>query len=373
MAAKFRNTAPEFRVMVRDTIVQTDVQKYIKSITFEHSVALADMVTLIIDNPGNAWTDHRLWSPGNEIDIWIGWGQENVNYQGRAIIGKHLPHWGRDGTSTLEVRAYDASKKMMNEGAEAETFPGLTDSQIVTRIAEKYGFSSDIEITRRVNDRFKKEGMTDYELVRGLANINNMEFYVDYDRDDLGVWVLHWHSALSQPQDRVYTFEYGSTLTEFSLEDALDDAPVEVRVLAYNTVSGEFIEQGIQELAIGEDPRFNAGNFNNAAEAPLQILSHTRLKLALGEDKSIEIVTGRHLKTDAEAIAFAEAWFQKKKDSFIIANGTAIGVETLRPRQAHVIDGIGTRYGGNYYMTTVRQMIDDAGFRTEFTANKVMS
>lgn len=368
----FNRAAPEFRITVEGTPVREDVAKYVRSITYEHSLSLADMATLVIDNPGNLWTDHRLWAHGNQLDIWIGWGPENVEYQGRVVIGKHLPSWSPNGDAVLEVRAYDASRKLMTEGSNGESFPDLTDSEIVRNIADKYGFGSDIESTRVIHNRIKKQGMSDFELLRGLANINNMEFYVDFDRDNTGEWIIHWHSALSKPQHRVYTFKYGETLSELFLDDSLLDAPVKVRVLSWDTVAGEFIEQEIEELVVGEDPRLNVNSFNNATEIQLELDSHTKLKLALGDDKSIEVITDRQIRSDADALAFANAWFRKRKDSFLIGTGITIGVELLRPRQSHTLSGIGNRYSGNYYFTTVKQVIDSSGFRSEFVANKVL-
>ena len=371
--ADFRKAAPEYRIIVAGTVLRQSVAKYILNLTYDHSLSLADMATIHIANPGNIWTDHKLWSPGNEVDIWMGWGPENVEYQGRVIIGKHLPHWGKDGTGFLEIHAYDASRKMMTEGSEGETFPGMSDSEIIRRIADKYSFGSDIESTDSVHNRFKKEGMSDFELVRGLANINNMEFYVNYDRD-IGQWIIHWHSALSQPQNKVYTFEYGSSMLEISLEDTLMNAPVAIRVLSLNVLSGEFIQQEIEELVVGEDPRFNSSGFSDSNEPTNELTSHTKLKLAIGEDQSIEIITDRLFSNDAAALRFAKGWFQKRKDSFLIAEGTMIGVESLRPRQSHVLNGIGARYSGNYYFTTVRHQINaNMGFNTEFVANKVLA
>lgn len=87
---------------------------------------------------------------------------------------------------------------------------------------------------------------------------------------------------------------------------------------------------------------------------------------------AFDVNPGRKFRTAAEAVAYAKAWFERHRDSLIVARGTLVGYEKLRAGTVHRIEGIGSRYSGDYYFITVGHEWSGDGYVTDFVARKVL-
>jgi hypothetical protein len=93
----------------------------------------------------------------------------------------------------------------------------------------------------------------------------------------------------------------------------------------------------------------------------------------------VEPPAGHRFNSAEDAAVWLRKWFLDKQNNFISAQGTVIGVESLRARQTHTLKFSGrsgvnepTRFDGDYFFTRVRHIIDESGYRCEFSANRVM-
>jgi hypothetical protein len=160
----------------------------------------------------------------------VGYGSPD-HFIGRAIITKHLPVFPDDGMPFLEVKGYDKSQLMMDVSGPVQAtkenkvnlktprplgdkddqgvaFLNMRASDVVSVIADKYGFLKNIDATDKLlkaatgDGIVQKKGMKDYELVKILANLNRREFFVNYDPTRKG-WVLNWVKPADKGQPGV--------------------------------------------------------------------------------------------------------------------------------------------------------------------------
>jgi phage protein D len=426
-----QDLAPTFILKVEGTKLEADITCFIQSVEYESSLDLIDLLKITIQNPafvfdlgGPDFTTHKVFQPGNNVDLWIGYGGvANVKYIGRGIIDKHLPRYPENAIPSLEIKAFDAAKIMMAVKGEITSamkphmkgkfknkyggkFIQMTHSAMVKQIADKYGYASDIYPTVKVDTLIQKKKMSDYQFVRGLAALDNMEFWVDYDPSHKN-WLLHWLPA-NLTQRPGYVLEYGTdtgAIFHCEAEYGLREQITDFQVMFFDTKKQEWARIDLNHQVPGADMTFTKQDMaesiqtpraSSTRKKPQRTASALRKQAQLSEAKRaynyvneelknvesyrlsaggscIDIVPDRKFKNADEATDYARRWLQARKDHFIILKGECVGIETLGARQVHTVKGLGTRLSGAYYFTSVRHKVSaDAQYRCEFTAHKVM-
>ena len=218
--------APTFSLKVNDNPVGAGVRKLVQSVEFESVDGMADMAKIVISDPSSISnsksrliSDSQIFAPGNEVTLSFGYFGNIVQNVGRAVIRRSSPDFAEDGIPTVEVVGYDASCKMMDNSPEplkerkktktkggqqkveykdsraGRRFKDVKFSDAVKERAKDYGFALDVDETLdSPHDFNQKAGMTDYDFVKGLANVTGFYFWVDYNFDE-EKWTLHFKNA----------------------------------------------------------------------------------------------------------------------------------------------------------------------------------
>lgn len=447
--------APMFQLKVQGTIVEQDFSKYIQKLEFESAADMADVITITVNNPGLAFdggtegdnvdlTAHKIFQAGNEVELRGGYGRADT-FIGRAILAKHLPTFPEDGMPTLIIKGYDKSQLMMDVAGPVQAsqenkttlstpkpvdtkddqgtvYVDMKASDVVQKVAAKYGFKTDIDPTTR-NLRaatgdgiIQKKGMKDYDLCKILANLNQREFFVDYDPTQKQ-WVLHWKKYAENDKAEL-VFQYGAgdktTLLSFECEYGIRESISTIVVLAWDRDNERWISAAQVEDVEGDNPHYvqGGGRMERAKADPSEKLttsdpnalskkpgkgatktklkkaeaaastknlinkalsSSTQFRLAAA-GTAIDIRGDKPFESLQDATDFAIRWFKARKDSFLIGKGRLIGVETLKARQVHRLLGLGPRLSGDWYFVAVNHVFDaDGGYTCDFTARKVIS
>jgi len=389
--------APSFAIFVEGNELREDVTGDVISCTFEHSANMASMLSVVINNNDHKYTDNVVWSPGNEVELHLGYGTE-VNFVGRGEIIRHLPNFPADGAPQLQIKAYDRSWRMMQQelkitGGAAKRpkksgqdrnprWEGTIDF-IVGLLAEKYGMVADVDpdLASIEPDPFEQpRGTSDYKILRALANIYGADFRVEYEPSGVpffpGEWTVRFLKPGKAAQDQVYTFVYAdgdnSTLLSVDLDFGMPSTPSELQVYVFDRATKDWVP--VTEEETEEDPpqEFNPATFVPGVpnDAP-PIESMTRFRLGVG-GHGVEVLT-RRFPDAASAAQYLKNWFQQRKDHFVIARARVPGITSLRSGQTHTFDGLGNRYSGDYYFSTVKHHWDaDSGYSVQVVANKVL-
>lgn len=384
----FEDLAPGIRIEVEGNEVfasTSSVETAVVRCEVDLTRDIADQIRLTIANPfldalgegystEYAFLDSKAFEPGNRIDVFMGYGGE-LDHVGSGIIEKWLPVFPQAGVPTLTIIARDASILLMDGqfSHEPEEFIDLPDEEIAAQIVLNAGILTvDFEEAGVTNKkRVKKLGMTDYQFVKGLANLHGFEFKVRYDIG-VGSWVAVFRTPKSE-QDQVFTFTYNDdfgTLLSFQPEWGFRNAPTEVKILFFNKSTAEWDELIVGGNEEGESPFFSGGA-DERVEEPGTSLSRLRIAAA---GKSVEVIGNRNFQTTEEAELWARSWFDRRKDNFITGRGRAIGVTELKPGDVHNFTNIGVRLGGEWEFTTVKHVFDAIeGYYSDFFVHKLIT
>lgn len=381
VASRYDNLAPAFDLEVEGSSVGAGILRMIQRVEFESSDGSADMFKLRASNPDFELSSAKVFMPGNEIGLWLGYGNE-LSHVGRAVITKTIPNFPQGEMPTIEIVGYSKDIKMMDNSPEGSKKKGgkggrvwgggdVKHSDVVQDKAGDYEFEVDVDETPvSESELIQKAGLTDFQLVQGLANLNGFIFWVD--ADDKGKWTLHFKDPKNIVQLKEYALVYNdgdySSLYEFRPEFLTRGAVTKFKVQYRNVEKGVLMEEEIEEDFDSPDTVFQG---DTTAKVEDEFTNPAALKVFVG-DFAFDIVANKPFKNDAEVKAFAAAWFRRMRDSFIIGGGTTVGLEDLRARQIHTIDGVGAPYDGKYYFAIARHVLDQSsGYTCEFEARKV--
>lgn len=295
---------------------------------------------------------------------------------------------------TGKVSFTPRGKKAQPKGQQhVRVWKDIKYEDVIAEVASTYAFITEIDTTNLPPQTFtQKVGISDFDLVRGIANIVGFLFWVDGDDD--GNFTLHFRdprriydaNAGSPVQERRYAFYYGpvaglvspqggpvnpdqsGSLLSFQPEGSVVQEHTKLRVVYTDPRSGKHYEEEIDEDAFTEDLAFTGDPKDQIKSSPE---TGGAVRLFWGEF-SIATVADKHFKNALELRAWTVQWFQRNRERFQQGNGKVVGIPDLRCFQIHDFGGVGP-WSGAWYMNKVTHVMDvDSGYLCDFHARKVI-
>ena len=375
--------APAFIVEVEGKELEYGVTQFVESVEYESADGMADVMRLNCVNPDFMISNAKVFQPGNEMACWMGYGTE-LEFVGRTIIAKQVPNFPENAMPSIQIVGYTKDSKMMDNepkkpkkegGKGGRVFKDATYAEAVADRANDYGFGPEIDDTDDAPHNFiQRPGVSDYEFVQGLANLNGYVFWVEGLED--GTWVLYFKKpeSLAALQDKKYTFKYNqaddSTLLSFQPEFLIKGAITDMEVVVKDNRTGKVLKAEVKEENNAAPDIQAAGDPTGEVTSELTTASDIKLFF---NDFSFNVNTNRRFKTQKEVEDWAKQWYRRMRENFVLSRGRLIGVGNLRARQTHALDGVGNTFNGDYYFTKVKHMCSAGqGYVIDFGARKVV-
>jgi len=378
-------SAPVWNIEINGSDIGSEAGRFVSHVEYESVDGMADMAKVRLVNPDNLVSDSKLFQPGNEMTIYAGYAT-SVEPLGTVKIIRNVPNYPQDGEPTLNVDGYTMDSDMMeNEPPESKKkkgkggrrFMDMTYSDIVAERIKDYGFKPDIDPTEEAARMcIQKAGMNDYKFVKGIANIVGYIMWVDKVPSAFGPaeWTFHFkHPAgLTQDFENVYKYNYhnDTNLLSFRPELLIKGAKTKLVVKVKDRESGDVFDAEVEELNDAAPDMKSTAAIDEPVDGEYTTASD--IVLAFG-GFTFDVISNRRFSTKAEVTAWAQQWYRRMRDNFILSRGRVIGDNTLFARQTHSIEGIGTAYDGQYYFSKVKHIINsNDGYTCQFGARKVV-
>lgn len=401
--------APNYEIIVRGGIgaqpigLDESVTQYIDGIIFEDNADQFDLLTITFNNQMDgqgggdilSLIDSKLFAEGTILEIRMGWGK-SLRTIGAAQIVKKIPNYAEDGVNFV-LEGYDllhnAAKRRPKGGV---SYASFRDSQIASIIGERNGFDiaikdpksfSGIRRTKGVFDRIQKKGVSDYEFLKKVAEINAFDVFSRFDTDRKK-FALFFQPAAVTKQKEVHTFIYNEGEASYvdsllSFQPTLDafgqSTDFEIFVIKNKQTGGTRVDF-IKKLNTEENSKFKAENQrrftggNFGPEGGKQSPSDDGIQVAFKAfGRSFRFPRHKRFKDEAAAKAEIERFIKRQKENFITGSGTILGKETVQSRQSHNLTGLGDQFSGKYYFTkVVHRMVRGEGYMLDFTCRKTI-
>src|ERR1051326_7496222 len=121
--------APRFDVRISGITMSSDVTDHVVSLTYEGSLDHADMFKVVLWNPNNLFTDSSLFTPGQNVEIYMGYGSDLTPMMLGEITSIE-PNFPASGPPTITITGYDKSYRMRHSQSVPRQFKYMHDSLI---------------------------------------------------------------------------------------------------------------------------------------------------------------------------------------------------------------------------------------------------
>ena len=342
---------PQIDVEINGAPVSDAVLRYVEDVVVDESVELPSMFSFSMTSSDAQqqdapWIDDALFSVGNVVEIKMG----EANNLASMIIGEITalqPEFSASRLPLLRVEGYDRRHRLQR-GRKTRTFLQKKDSDIATQIGSEAGLSVTAKDSGTTLDYVLQANQTDWEFLCERARLIRYEV------------VVQDKSMFFQPtgndQSAVLILDMNNDLLEFYLRLSSAGLATSVKLQGWSVKD----KAAVLGNSMPGDVVSTMGGQSSGAQL---------VQAAFGE--AIEVVSDQPVAAQAEADQIAKARFNDLLLELITGEGICRGRNDLHAGKVITIDGIGKRFGGQYYVTSaIHRYSPVSGYVTEFKVRR---
>ncbi len=349
---------PSYKIAFEGENAADDLYEHMVRLEIEEDIGKAASfmlrVSIALQEDGEwSYLKDDRFSLFNRVTVSIGSGEGEANPIFEGYITHLAPHFDpEEELCYLELRGLDPSC-LMNLEERLVTWADQSHSDIASEIFNSYGITPEVEdapVTHAEDGNVLVQRSTDIRFLKELAAKNGFDCYVSVD--DSG------------------------EVKGFFKPYALDSSPLPPLAVHFE---GETNVQFIDIQVSGNQPLSVAGRHVNLEDKSIEQVEMTEYdQELLGEESLIDIAQGKinELSAPAEAASRVyrgdvvsldpselesslkgaqnrNGWFIRAK---AIVNGESYGT-AISSRRLIPVKGMGTRYSGNYFVSSVKHVI----------------
>jgi phage protein D len=353
---------PQLRVDLDGAELPAEVARGIVELSVTQAADEIDAVRLTLANPypDLRWThtaDADRFVEGAAIRVWMGYvGSDPVEMFDGELTGI-TPSFPGSGSPTLEVEGFNRLHRLQQR-FDLIALQDATDGDMARSIADASG------LTAQVDD----PGTTYPQLSTGRAA--HLRYLMERARAvGREVWVegTTLHFALPRAKEAK-----GPTLVWGRTRDSYAEGSLPLQSF---TPSLDARRQVSAVVVRGQDPLTREpveGRAGEGSEDTTLGGSRTgpQVRAAALGGAAEWVVVDEPVTSQAEAEARARALYNQRAMEFVRGSGATLGLPALRAGTVVTLDGVGTRFNGQYYVTRSIHTIGGDGYRTSFRVSR---
>ena len=351
---------PQFEVKLDGQPPGREVIRDILTVSYKDNIQEIDSFDITINNwDADArdfkYSDQRLFDPGKRLELWMGY-RGALRKMLTGEITSLRAAFPASAPSTLAISGLNVLHRFRTK-QESRTYLDKTDSEIADEIGGRLGI--DIDPARGTDEPrlpyLLQDNQYDIVFLRERAHRIGYELMVEEagDGSDARPKVKFAPStAIRRP---TYALTYGKSLIEFQPELTTANQVAKVTVRGWDAVNKRKIEKTVDRSSLA-----TKGVGEKGGQAAI--------------DKSIsakeEIVATKPVQTEAEAEKLATEILEGIAKEMVKGHGSVTGLPDLRAGTVLMIDGLGDRFSGRYFVFSTTHAIGDSGYTTQFECRR---
>jgi uncharacterized protein involved in type VI secretion and phage assembly len=346
MPAASSVTVPLYTILIDGSEIDPVEANAVHEIKITDWLRLPDVCTLAVGyqakkegNPFQALDDSKF-EVGAKLEVKLGSTDENTTqsiFKGEIVTVE--PDF-QSGSVAMVVRAYDKSHRMMR-ARKQRAFMNQTVSDIVTKVAQEYGFSVSTKASGSPLDFVLQHNETDWDFIWRLARRVGFEFLVTGESEaEFGPPKLEDEVELVYPDD-LHSFR--PRITSVQQVEKVNvrgfDLKAKKEVLATKSSPQQLTEAGIKRSDV--------------------------LSKFSGDELEI---SGQSFSSSGEADKIAQSMLDQLANAYLAAEGSCYGNPKIKAGTKLKISGVGSDFSGTYRVARARHLLGTAGgYTTEFS------
>lgn len=341
---------PGFDISVNGSPLPVEVHSHVISVTVEDDAEWPSMFTMELastidqDDP-LAWVNDERFAVGGAVEVKLGYAESLETAFSGEITGLE-PEFCFDRMPTLVVRGYDLRHRL-TRGRKTRSFVQQKDSDIASQIAGEAGLSADVADSGVTHEYVLQASQSDMEFLRERAQLIHYEIAIDDKK------LLFRPVPFDQGEALTLSVEAG--LLEFYPRLTSAFPLTELSVRGWSVKDKKEI---VGQAKKGDEASTMGGEQSGAA------VVESAFGAAAG------LIADHPVMSQAEADQVAKARFNSAGLTLIEGVGVCYGRADLRGGKVIKIEGVGTRFSGNYLVTAARHSYTPRGYYTHFDVRR---
>lgn len=347
----FDTLAPEYSIQINGAPLPNEALADLIGLSVFDDVDAASMFTFTMSGWDTMlmkpkWIDDALFREGNPVDIGFGYRDNTPPLMAGEITGVE-PAFLLAQAPTLTLRGHDRRHRLMRS-RRTRTYTNCKDSDIASRLAGEAGLGPEVQDSGVTLPYVLQHNQTDLEFLLMRARRIGFEVVVHgrtlrfgpRKTDQSAVLTLHREVELLEFRPRLTTL---GQVSEFEVHgwSAKDKKPI------------------IGRAAVGDESRLMAGSKSGPAS------------VGQAFEPPVAARVSQPVHGQEEADQLAGRGFVEMALRHIRADALCIGDPRLRAGTVVQVEGLGERFSGPYYLTSVEHRFGrNKGYRTAFTARR---
>jgi uncharacterized protein len=342
------DSVPAFAVTVDGSALPTPAALRVGSLRVDEDSLLPAMFTLELaageGDHETDWIDGSLFPIGGSVEIKMGYGDSLATLLAAEITGIE-PVFTQGAPPTVTVRGYDRRHRLLR-GRKTRSFVQQKDSDMAATIAGEAGLTAQAIDSEVVHDYVLQANQTDMEFLQERAGRIHYELAVE-DR------TLHFR-PLQNDQGEVLTVTPDDDLLEFRPRLSTMGQLTELEIRGWSVKDKKEL---VARAKAGDEVSSMGGQSTGAA------ITESAFGAAAVLSYAVPVLT------QAEADQMARGGFNRAILTLISGDGLCNGRTDLRPGTVIKVDGIGTRFSGQYYVKATSHCYSPSyAYQTHFIA-----
>ncbi len=356
------NYIPEIKLTIDGALASTALMEDILQVSVEESLHLPSMFTIVVKNDflsgrdaDTPWKHESLFTIGAQIKINFTsstTGSNPTANQGDVIDGEITAievEFTEKSQAPIIIRGYDKSHRL-HRGRYNRSFQNMTDSDIVTQIAQEAGLTATVDATGGPygygsDDPMGyvfQENQTNMEFLQERAAINGFELFVQSNK-------LYFRKPSSAGS---ITLTWLLNLFSFSVRVSASDQVSSVQVRAWNYQT--------KQALIGNKTTSSTSviTSNDYGKGTAKATAFTGSPTA--------IIVDRPMFAQAQVDNIAQSLLDELGGEYVFADAKADGNPLICPGKTIALASLG-KYSGSYYVTETRHLLSAGRYVTEFS------
>ena len=358
---------PTFLIEIEGRRLSRDITHEITSFVFEDNEDELDVMELSITDRHLQFVDDPLFQEGNEIVARFGYA-DDLSLSRVAVIKEIDYDFPDGGDPTITIKAYDKGHKLTGKQIQRvwqKLAPGILYSEIAEQIAREHGLMPVVRKTVGRHLRVVQGNVSDAQFLKGLAAKSR-------DRDGKGVTGY----AFYVQDDELHFHPRGLDARPALVLEYFTDREGVLRSFKPSTQSQSVKGAGTETKAVGVDPRKkkHIEHKANNATTPERVSLGKKTYLVdggTGDGKFRKQESGKIVPSPERSESFheeprqepaqdkAESHFKNAGMRQVEATAVTIGIPSLVAKQNIEVRGVGRKFSGVYYCTSVRHVFQD--------------
>lgn len=338
---------PAFDVLVNGHRLTQTEKAYLIELEVDVSVALPSMFSFVMGTADTQqedlpWLDEDMFAIGRSVEVKLGYEKDLVSVIKGETTAQEAEFSAMRGPA-LRVRGYDRRHRLMR-GVQTRTFVKMKDSDMAQQIAGEVSLNPDVVDSKVVHEYLFQANQTNMDFLQERARSLHYELIVD-DR------TLRFRPVANK-EHKTLTMKMGDDLLEFYPRLTSFQQVGSVTVRGWSPKE----KKEIVGLAGGGDEESRMGGEQSDTSTTPTAFGQPPMMLA-----------DRPVLSQEEADQMAKSHYKKIGLSLIRGDGVCWGRTDLLPGTVITVEGVGKRFVGQYYLTSVvHRYSSQRGYHTHF-------